>query len=67
MPRVKAFLAENQLEFLGFDVDLDALNKYTAQCPDDRARIDLDHWHLFEQANPDVFSGMYQFWVQKRG
>ena len=67
LPRVKAFLAENQLEFLGFDVDLDALNKYTAQCPDDRARIDLDHWHLFEQANPDVFSGMYQFWVQKRG
>ncbi len=26
---------------------------------------DLDRWHEFETKNPDTFSGMYQFWVQK--
>jgi len=25
---------------------------------------DLESWHRFETANPDIFRGMYQFWVQ---
>ncbi len=28
---------------------------------------DLDQWHVFETENPMAFTGMYQFWVQKRG
>ena len=27
---------------------------------------DLDRWHDLETKYPDTFSGMYQFWVQKR-
>ena len=26
----------------------------------------LDRWDLFEQNNPNTFSGMYQFWIQKQ-
>jgi len=32
---------------------------------DDPAMIDLDHWHAFEQEQPDTFAGMYQFWIAK--
>jgi len=28
---------------------------------------DLESWHRFETANPDIFRGMYQFWVQNSG
>jgi len=34
------------------------------QIPDDAAMTDLESWHRFETANPDIFRGMYQFWVQ---
>ena len=27
---------------------------------------DLASWEVFERAYPSTFSGMYQFWVQKR-
>ncbi len=38
---------------------------YRAAFPDDAAMTDLESWHRFETANPDIFRGMYQFWVQK--
>jgi 2-polyprenyl-3-methyl-5-hydroxy-6-metoxy-1,4-benzoquinol methylase len=66
LPQIKDFLVASNLEFLGFELDLPALNKYGARFPEDRARTDLDRWHAFEQANPWTFGGMYQFWVQKR-
>ena len=25
----------------------------------------LDKWHSYEKANPNIFYGMYQFWCQK--
>ena len=35
--------------------------------PYDPAAIDLDRWKIFETENPDTFSSMYQFWIQKPG
>jgi hypothetical protein len=29
------------------------------------AMTDLEQWHQFETEQPMVFTGMYQFWVQK--
>jgi hypothetical protein len=26
---------------------------------------DLDKWHAVETQHPNIFSGMYQLWVQK--
>lgn len=65
LPQIKDFLAENGLVFLGFALDEGALKRYAERFSDDPARTNLDHWHQFEQENPDTFISMYQFWVQK--
>lgn len=67
LPQIKAFLAPNGLEFLGFEIEPAVLTRYSARFPDDRARTDLDRWHTFEQQHLWTFGGMYQFWVQKAG
>ena len=67
LTRIEAFLRENDLAFLGFDRDPVTLNAYRMRYPDDRAGIDLSQWQAFENDNPDSFSGMYQFWIQKPG
>jgi SAM-dependent methyltransferase len=64
--QVKRSLAAHDLEFLGFELDAGVLARYGRRYPDDLARADLDRWHAFEQDHPEVFGGMYQFWVQKR-
>lgn len=65
IPRIKAFLAANGLEFISFEVSQPARNRYAAQFPEDVAMTDLDRWHAFEEDNPHIFIGMYSFWVQK--
>jgi Flp pilus assembly protein TadD/2-polyprenyl-3-methyl-5-hydroxy-6-metoxy-1,4-benzoquinol methylase len=65
LPQIKTFLAENGLALLGFEHDPDILHSYRAQFSDDPAATDLDHWHAFEQQNPNTFGRMYQFIVQK--
>jgi Tfp pilus assembly protein PilF/SAM-dependent methyltransferase len=65
LPEIAAFIAEEQLTFLGFEIDARVAHEYAAANPDDPAMTDLDRWHRFECANPNVFIGMYQFWVQK--
>jgi tetratricopeptide (TPR) repeat protein/2-polyprenyl-3-methyl-5-hydroxy-6-metoxy-1,4-benzoquinol methylase len=66
LPAIGAFLSENKLSFLGFEVDPAAAHRYAQRFPEDAARTNLDHWHAFEQENADTFIGMYQFWMQKR-
>ena len=65
LPAIKQFLAENNMQFLGFDPGLRLMRHYAARFPDDKAMVDLDHWHAFEQDNPYTFASMYCFWVQK--
>ena len=66
IPEIKAFLAENGLRFIGFDFgqqkqahyrDLFTRNGWSLS--------DLDRWDGFERDHPEVFAGMYIFWVQK--
>jgi hypothetical protein len=65
LPEIKAFLAAENLQFLGFDVDPRVLRFYAATNPGDPAAVDLDAWHRFETEHPATFAGMYQFYVQK--
>jgi NOL1/NOP2/fmu family ribosome biogenesis protein len=65
LPRIGAFLAEQKLSFLGFDLGEAHQARYQARFPADPAMTDLASWHLFETENPDTFLGMYQFWVQR--
>lgn len=64
---IDRFLRNNHLAFLGFDIDPHIMNAYRGRFPDDRAATNLAQWQIFENENPDTFSGMYQFWIQKNG
>ena len=65
LDEISAFLSEELLGFIGFDLDLLVLQSYRQRFPDDPAATDLTRWQIFESENPDTFVAMYQFWVQK--
>lgn len=67
LPDIDAFLRKNSLLFLGFVFTGDTLKAYKRRFPDDHAATNLGQWHIFESENPEVFAGMYQFWIQKAG
>ena len=67
IPEIKAFLAEQNLKFIGFefspqDSHLHYRSVFSAA---GWPLADLDRWDAFERANPDTFAGMYHLWVQK--
>ena len=64
---IKDFLLVNNLMFLGFELPREIIQSYMSRFPDDSAATNLDQWQIFENENPDVFIGMYQFWIQKAG
>ena len=58
-------LDQLDLRFCGFDPPNDAvLQGFAREYPDPGASLDLERWDRFEQANPDIFAGMYQFWCE---
>ena len=61
IPRIKAFLDEQNLSFLGFDPEPWLVEKFQKQFPDAAASTDLDKWHVFETENPQAFRFMYVF------
>jgi tetratricopeptide (TPR) repeat protein/SAM-dependent methyltransferase len=62
---IAAFLKENNLVFVGFEMDADILHAYKQRFPEDNAATDLRQWQIFENENPETFGQMYQFWIQK--
>lgn len=65
LARIDEFLRDNNLMFLGFEIEPHVLYAYKQRFPNDRAATNLAQWQTFENENPDTFFGMYQFWVQK--
>lgn len=69
LPAIKGFLAEQKLRLLGFNLPEATIQRYAtrygADTAADTAQYDIDRWHEFESENPNVFQGMYQFWVQR--
>ncbi len=66
LPDIKAFVAANDLEFVGFALDPSMRQHFTTRFSDPAALTDLDCWHAFETERPQTFMGMYQFGVRKR-
>ena len=62
---IDRFLKAHDLNFLGFELDASAKRAYKSRFPNDPSATDLDCWRLYEEENPDTFSRMYQFWIQK--
>ena len=66
LPDIEAFVAANDLEFIGFALHPSTRQVFTARFPDPAALTNLDCWHAFETDMPQTFMGMYQFGVRKR-
>ncbi len=66
IPQIADFIANNGLAFVGFDLDRFVLRRYMTRFPHDQTMADLASWDAFERENPSTFSGMYQFWLQRR-
>lgn len=63
--RIRAFLAQENLNLIGFQISPEVLAQYARRFPHDRGLRDLDNWEQFEREQPETFLSMYQFWVQK--
>jgi SAM-dependent methyltransferase len=68
IPAIKDFIDGHGLKFIGFDLDdAAAQNIREAFAAQGWSMSDLAKWHTVETANPDMFSGMFQLWVQRNG
>jgi tetratricopeptide (TPR) repeat protein/2-polyprenyl-3-methyl-5-hydroxy-6-metoxy-1,4-benzoquinol methylase len=65
LDQIESFLAEYRLDFIGFDLDPRVLRQYRMRFTDDRSGTNLRNWARFEADNPDTFTGMYRFWIQR--
>lgn len=63
---IQEMLSEVDLEWVGFEWSHPrAPRLYRHRFPDDPKQSSLLHWHQLEQEHPDIFMGMYLFWVRK--
>ena len=64
LPQIQGCLSKLGLKFCGFDTKKTVESfKLTNAGRDDP--YDLDRWNIYEEANPNIFAEMYQFWCQK--
>jgi 2-polyprenyl-3-methyl-5-hydroxy-6-metoxy-1,4-benzoquinol methylase len=64
IPQIKKCLKDLGLEFCGFEIK-DIVKQFKISNTGSENLYDLDEWNTFEQDNPNIFVGMYQFWCQK--
>jgi SAM-dependent methyltransferase/tetratricopeptide (TPR) repeat protein len=64
LPEIDAFLTEQNLTFLGFELEASVAARFRSENTEDGAMTNLKAWHDFEMRHSDAFYGMYQFWVQ---
>ncbi len=65
IPEIAAFIEEQGLVFLGFELDAETVDRFRQQNPGADALTDLEAWHAFEAANPQTFRNMYSFSIRK--
>jgi SAM-dependent methyltransferase len=65
LAEVGGFLQAQNLRLLGFSLEDAVLAAYRKNFPDDPAAVNLAYWQAYEKDHPDIFAGMYQFWLQK--
>jgi tetratricopeptide (TPR) repeat protein len=66
LPQIDIALKKLGLKFIGFEIqDSHIMKNFKKTYPEKSATASLSLWNKFEIQNPDIFIGMYQFWVQK--
>jgi len=63
---IAAFLDEQGLRFLGFELPDNSVEKFQQRYPGADALTNLDYWNAFETANPDTFRHMYVFTLSRK-
>ena len=63
--QINEMLQELNLSFCGIE-NVDIKNKFSKKYHEVSDLYDLNLWHEFEVNNPEIFTGMYQFWCQKK-
>jgi hypothetical protein len=66
IPEIAAFLEEQGLVFLGFELDAETVDRFRQQNAGTDALTDLAAWHAFEAANPQTFRNMYSFSIRRK-
>jgi ubiquinone/menaquinone biosynthesis C-methylase UbiE len=68
IPEIAAFLRENDLSFLGFELfeDRSVIGRFQQQFRGPDALTSLDQWDAFEADHPETFWGMYVFILRKK-
>ena len=65
LSEIRNFVDLNSLAFKGFWIDPRLLEFFHEKCPNEPWPGRLEVWEKFEQANPQIFGGMYHFWCEK--
>ena len=66
LPQLERIIEDLGLRFLGFEFkDPTPQQAYQSLFPEEITMTDLRLWDELEARDPNVFSGMYQFWCQK--
>lgn len=65
IPRIRSFLDDQNLAFLGFEIDPSLIERFQQRFPGAAALTNLDHWQAFEAENPQTFRHMYVYSVRK--
>ncbi len=64
IPQIKDCLIDLGLTFCGFEADK-IVSHFKSTNTGESDLYNLDKWQAYEESNPRVFAGMYQFWSQK--
>jgi SAM-dependent methyltransferase len=68
IPQIEAMLAQEGLEFMGFTFALPQKRQhYRDRWPEDHEMRTLSRWAEVEEARPELFIGMYNFWCRLPG
>lgn len=62
--QIKELITDFELHFMGFEGS-ELNRRFNSTFPGKASKLNLYHWAMYEEQNPTVFSGMYQFWCQK--
>ncbi len=64
IPLIKDHLNKLGLKFCGFESSK-IVSHFKLTNKNEEDPYNLDKWHVYEEANPSAFAGMYQFYCQK--
>ena len=64
IPEISNNLNKLNLSFCGFE-NREIIKRFLKTYKDKKNLYDLNLWNAFEDENPRIFAGMYQFWSQK--